>query len=70
MVDLLAASDSLQDKILVFVQLRRNDQGNRPSDDLFCSVAEHPLRRRIPAGNNPIHIFAGNSIVRRLDDRS
>src|SRR5262245_57293920 len=69
MVDPLAAADPLQDGGFLAVSIRRDDSQDRLPDHLLGRVAEDPLRRLVPAGDDPIGVLADDGVVRRLHDR-
>src|ERR1700757_2979732 len=50
----------------VFVQLRRNDAKNGPTNR---RIPEHPFRTPIAAGHNTVQILADDGVVESFDDR-
>ncbi len=67
-LDPLAAAEPLQDRALLVVPLRRDDQGDRPADGLLGRVAEEPLGPGVPRADDAVERLADDRVVGRLDD--
>src|SRR5204863_4119141 len=63
MVDALTAPNAVEYGGLLVVALGRYENGHGLANDLFALVAEEPLRRAVPAGDDAIEILADDRIV-------
>ena len=66
MVDALTAPDAVEYAGLLVVALGRYEDGHGLANDLIGFVAEEPLRRAVPAGDDAIEILADDRVVGRL----
>ena len=46
-----------------------NEDCDRLTDHVICSVAEQALRSLVPAFNNAVEVFADDGVIRSFDDR-
>ncbi len=67
-VNRLAGPQTFENSIVFLQQIGREDRRDGASDHLFGRVAEHFLRRRVPAEHNSVESLRENCIVRRCDD--
>jgi hypothetical protein len=69
MVDALAAAELGEDVVLLVVQLRRDDAGDRLADHLLGGIAEQAQRRGVPRGHPTLGRLADDGVVGGRDDR-
>ena len=67
-LDPLPAAEPLQDRGLLVLPLRRDDQGDRPADGLLGRVAEQPLGPGVPDRDDAVERLADDGVLGRLDD--
>jgi len=69
-IEAVAAADVLEDFRLLVVELLRNQDGDRPADDLFGRVAEQALGGAVPADDDAVEGLADDGVVGRVNDGS
>jgi hypothetical protein len=68
-VDAFTAADARENSRLLVEQIRRNQDGDRPADDLRGFVSEQALGSAIPGPDDSIEILADDGVVGGFDDR-
>ena len=68
MLDPFPAAEPLQDRPLLVVSLRRDDQGDRLADRLVGRVTEKALGPGVPRSDDAVERLADDRVLGRFDD--
>src|SRR5258705_9328624 len=64
----LSRFDPRQNAVFLVLQFRWNQTPNGVADYFFGRITEHPLRARIPSGDDTFERFADNGVIGRCYD--
>ncbi len=59
----------MQDLRFLVLELRWNQDVDRLADDFRGSIAEEPLRPRVPGLDDAVEVLAHDGVIRRPDNR-
>src|SRR4051794_30952818 len=62
----VALSDALDNERLLFLPLRRNNDGNVLADGFLGAVPEQPFSGAIPRVDDTVEGLANNGVIRRI----
>ena len=68
-VDAFPAADARENRRLLVEPIGRDQDGDRPADDLFGLVAEKPLGALVPCRDDAVEVLADDGVVRGFHDR-
>jgi hypothetical protein len=68
MLDTLAAPDTFENRRLLIMPVRRNQNHDRLAYHFLGRIAEDSLRAVVPTGDYAVEVLANNGIIRGLDD--
>src|SRR3954466_10949930 len=68
MVDAFSPADLGQDLGFFVEMIRRDDEGNRPSNRLLAGVTEYAFGTLVPAGDDPAQVLTYDSVIGGIDD--